>query len=767
MTGIELLHAFSRDRSQDAFAELVRAHSSFVYSIAKRRLGQQQLAEEVTQTVFLRLATTCPRLPSEAALAGWLHRTTLHVAIDTWRSEVRRQTREQKAAAMEPSPSETPELWNEIAPHLDEALNALPEADRQALLLRFFQQKSMRETGALLGVSEDAAKMRVSRALEKLRARLPLAELALSAAALSSTLTARALEPLPDKLLAALLAPAFFQLAVPTATTASAFLPMLLLMKTKIALALLTVAALSVALYYTYDSDGRPANSPQHEAALTGSLSAPAASAPPTAHLASPGALPAAISPSALDLEDAKRALYELLQNPPYGKGYPPSELTTLLTRFDGHHQEAMPILCEAAQRSDHETRAWAVSGINFLLLRARQSSVGLYDELLAEARPVLGPILRSDTTPYLLRSMALSAYLPPPVSVIGAAPAPGGTISPEAAEDILAALRVTGTDVRSGGFAFTVIDFLSNFFRHTPAGLDHFAPAMRQLLADPNTQQRLVAAFALASWPGPKPPELKGLLLAEIKARSTHSFRAAAALGHLGPAAADTVPQLLEYAKATEGLASGGYTEAALIAACRLQPDLREQYPVIDAKLKEEEAILAGNAAPPQAEALDPAKLPAKLAHPESGPLFLESLLSSAEHHPETHAPHLLELFQTAAAHATPEQLPSVQSAITNLKARAKSPKKSPPERPPLSLINIMLEARILLTDNPNPNERKIESALDQFHNIREQKVTAENFVQISTALKQIDPGFHQEWQTQVMKTYPWLDRLLVSTNN
>ncbi len=124
----------------------------------------------MTQTVFLRLAKAPPKTNSEGELAAWLHRTTIHAAVDVWRSETRRQAREQEAFNMQTPTAEDTRLWEAMSPQLDEALNLLPEDDRQALLLRFFERKPMRDIGGALGVSEDAAKMRVSRALGRLRA---------------------------------------------------------------------------------------------------------------------------------------------------------------------------------------------------------------------------------------------------------------------------------------------------------------------------------------------------------------------------------------------------------------------------------------------------------------------------------------------------------------------------------------------------------------------------------------------------------------------
>src|SRR5215471_11533804 len=171
MNGTDLLAEFRKTGSEEAFADLVRAYTNLVFSVAKRRLSDSALAQEAAQTVFIRLAKAVPKIRSDAELVAWLHRTTVYVSIDLWRSESRRRAREQHVAAMQPQYSENP-AWNEIAPLLDEALDELQDGERQVILMRFFEQKSMREVGSRFGISEDAAKMRASRAMEKLRTRL-------------------------------------------------------------------------------------------------------------------------------------------------------------------------------------------------------------------------------------------------------------------------------------------------------------------------------------------------------------------------------------------------------------------------------------------------------------------------------------------------------------------------------------------------------------------------------------------------------------------
>lgn len=206
MNTSELLTNYRKTGSEAAFTSLLRQYTNLVYSVAKRRLSDQSLAEEVTQTVFMRLAKSPPNLKHDGELASWLHRTTIHVAIDVWRSETRRRTREQQAAAMQTLTAADSQLWKDMTPHLDEALNQLADEDRQAVLLRFFDRKPMRDIGGILGVSEDAAKMRVSRALDRLRAQLVTRGINCSVATLGLCIVEHSIEAAPTSLVAQLVA---------------------------------------------------------------------------------------------------------------------------------------------------------------------------------------------------------------------------------------------------------------------------------------------------------------------------------------------------------------------------------------------------------------------------------------------------------------------------------------------------------------------------------------------------------------------------------
>ena len=184
----ELLQEFRVRNSEAAFGALVSQYVGLVYSSALRQVGQKEMAKEVTQAVFALLARKAGSIGRNVLLAGWLFRTTRFVASRAMRTEARRKVREREAIAMQEL-STADETWRAIGPLLDEALDNLSAVDRDAVLARFMDDKSLRETGAALGITEDAAKKRVARGLEKLRAFFQRRGFAASSVALAAALS--------------------------------------------------------------------------------------------------------------------------------------------------------------------------------------------------------------------------------------------------------------------------------------------------------------------------------------------------------------------------------------------------------------------------------------------------------------------------------------------------------------------------------------------------------------------------------------------------
>lgn len=196
MSDLELLRQYGRNRDQDAFAALVAQHLNLVYSAARRQVRSDEIAREVTQTVFVELSHQALRLSDDTHLASWLYIVARRRAIDALRREIRRSQLEKTAAELAAMKSNSPD-WAQVEPVLDHALATLRARDRQAVLLRFFENKSLREIGTVLGITEDAAQKRLSRALERLRATLARRGIVTPAAALAAALAGNAVQAAP------------------------------------------------------------------------------------------------------------------------------------------------------------------------------------------------------------------------------------------------------------------------------------------------------------------------------------------------------------------------------------------------------------------------------------------------------------------------------------------------------------------------------------------------------------------------------------------
>lgn len=175
-TDTDLLQRFRQTRDEAAFRGLVIRHAPMVMGVAWRRTGDKALSEEITQTVFTIFARKAPSL-HHSELAGWLHRTAFLETRNACRRESRRLSALRKLAAQsDMSPLSDSRIvpvspqpgWEELQPHLDEALSRLRPDERQLVVLRYFEQRSYGEIAQVTGKTEEASRKQMQRSLDRL-----------------------------------------------------------------------------------------------------------------------------------------------------------------------------------------------------------------------------------------------------------------------------------------------------------------------------------------------------------------------------------------------------------------------------------------------------------------------------------------------------------------------------------------------------------------------------------------------------------------------
>ena len=234
----ELLRRYVEAGSECAFSDLVREHLNLIYSTALRETsGDRAQAEDLSQAVFTEFARKSRRLLGHPCVAGWLYTTVRHLAANWRRSDRHRRQREQEAQSMNELLAAVPhnEVWQRIGPVLDDALHDLKETDRAVVVLRFLEERTLAEVGVRLGLSEEAARARVDRALEKLRGLLARRGITSTASGLAAALAIGAITPAPAALASSIAGAALAGATVATTgSTALCLLKVMSITKTQV-----------------------------------------------------------------------------------------------------------------------------------------------------------------------------------------------------------------------------------------------------------------------------------------------------------------------------------------------------------------------------------------------------------------------------------------------------------------------------------------------------------------------------------------------------
>lgn len=205
----DLLRDYVLNGSQPAFAALVARHIDLVFAAARRLVGESHLAKDVTQMVFIHLAQRAATVRDGNALPGWLYRVTCSMAANVLRAEHRRREGEREAVNLGEFETDASAAWAAVEPLLDEAMRRLSSAEQDAVVLRYFEGKNLREVGVALGLSDDAAQKRVSRALDKMRGYFVRHGVTATVALLATLITANAVQAAPVGLAASVAGAAF------------------------------------------------------------------------------------------------------------------------------------------------------------------------------------------------------------------------------------------------------------------------------------------------------------------------------------------------------------------------------------------------------------------------------------------------------------------------------------------------------------------------------------------------------------------------------
>ena len=566
----ELLRRYAVDRSEDAFAELVSRHVDLVYSAALRQVsGDGHHAEDITQAVFTELAKRAGRLVQHPSLPGWLYTTTRLMAARVRRTENRRLVREQEAHVMnaiESNPSSEAN-WDELRPLLDDVMHELDDKDRTVVLLRYFKNQSLKEVGDAIGLGDNAARMRVDRALEKLRAALARRGVKTTGALLAGALCTNAVLSAPAGLAGTVTTASLAAVGAATASSIGIIAFLTSAKTASIAAALCLVLTGTVAInVYKSRSDKKESASP-----------------PPLTSLRPDGArgtnrffaLPGTGVRTALnarpddDLATALARVKEVLNDPNSVRMYPNQAMKDALDGLGDHRKAAVPMLREALKNGKGQIKRVAVDALGQMGHEAIDAVPDLVERLrvtkLGDSSAITSALEKIGPLPEILRDL---------VQIVKENP---------------------DTQTRTWTAAM-----IARTFKDEGKRVDEM---LRPLLQDSDPAVRLSSASALAMMQKSDAgtdviriaiESLKSddlLLVYEAVTALQNAGRDPKNRGRATAAAEEAIPALIDLANNSK---RGNLREMALQALDRLAPDLRKDNPDMDAFLREEQQMSA-----------------------------------------------------------------------------------------------------------------------------------------------------------------------------
>jgi RNA polymerase sigma factor (sigma-70 family) len=552
-----LLRQFAENHSDEAFAALAQRHINWVYSVALRHVGNPHSAEEITQAVFIILARKAAGLHHEQALCSWLFQVTRLTANNFIRSEMRRRHREQEAQMQTVIDESGENLWQRLAPFLDAGVATLGKKDRQAILLRFYEGRSLREIGAALEASEDAAEKRVSRALEKLRKFFSKRGVHSTTAILAGAISANSVRAAPVALAKSVTAFALSGANTPTAVAIAKAIAVSTAQK--VLLTAVVVGTVGAAIYFHanfFNQNPIPSTKPialnstnnVNTAALRSEHSV--ISAPTTDN-------------SGINLDEAIADLQKVLHTrPTTHEMYYYNKITNAVGAFGLYRMAAFRVLLDNSDDPQAFVRGGAIAGMGYL------------GKSLPDVSPVLWNMIY--TSQDSDRWMVFDA-----LKNIGFGP-----------EDLpaLTDLLTNSSICNETILTKFVPESIGNVILQNPPACAPYISALENLLANGDSNTQFRAALALVRYEGTNNPNIFPAIHAVFASPNnrTNEYNknlAVQILAKAGPAAKPFVPDLLKFAKSAS---EADVQDSTYSTIADIEPALASQIPQVAKALKQ-----------------------------------------------------------------------------------------------------------------------------------------------------------------------------------